>query len=72
MCNQLPNFRAEFEQFAPSVVLGIILYPKAQEDVIQVCSGYAQRIVAISSGPVYGNFITRKFSIVVARAWVTG
>lgn len=58
MCNQLPNFKAEFEQFAPGVVLGIILYPKAEEDVVQACSGCTQRMVAISCGDVYHHFIS--------------
>jgi nucleoside-diphosphate-sugar epimerase len=55
--NQLPNFKAQFEQFAPDVVLDIIPFTKAQaQDVVQVLSGFTQRIVAISSGDVYRNY----------------
>lgn len=54
--NQLPNFKAEFERFAPDVVLDIIPYTEAQAQVVvQVFSGCTQRIVAISSGDVYRN-----------------
>jgi nucleoside-diphosphate-sugar epimerase len=55
--NQLPNFKTQFEQFAPDVVLDIIPFTKAQaQDVVQVLSGFTQRIVAISSGDVYRNY----------------
>ncbi|MBD1919338.1 NAD-dependent epimerase/dehydratase family protein [Phormidium sp. FACHB-77] len=55
--HQLPNFKAEFERFAPDVVLDIIPYTKAQaQTVVQVFSGCTQRIVAISSGDVYRNY----------------
>lgn len=55
--NQLPNFKAQFEQFAPDVVLDIIPYTEAQaQDIIQVFGGCTQRIVAISSGDVYRNY----------------
>ncbi|PSN11700.1 NAD-dependent dehydratase [filamentous cyanobacterium CCT1] len=55
--HRLPNFKAEFERFAPDVVLDIIPYTEAQaQDVIQVFNGCAQRIVAISSGDVYRNY----------------
>jgi len=55
--NQLTGFKAEFERFAPDVVLDIIPYTEAQaQDVVQVFSGCTQRIVAISSGDVYRNY----------------
>lgn len=55
--NQLPNFKAQFEQFAPDVVLDIIPFTEAQaQDVVQVLGGFTQRIVAISSGDVYRNY----------------
>jgi nucleoside-diphosphate-sugar epimerase len=55
--HQLPNFKAEFERFAPDVVLDIIPYTEAQaQTVVQVLSGCTQRIVAISSGDVYRNY----------------
>jgi nucleoside-diphosphate-sugar epimerase len=55
--NELPNFKAEFERFAPDVVLDIIPYTETQaQDVVQVFSGCTQRIVAISSGDVYRNY----------------
>ena len=55
--NQLPNFKAQFEQFAPDVVLDIIPFTEAQaQDVVQVFSSFTQRIVAISSGDVYRNY----------------
>lgn len=55
--NQLPNFRAQFEQFAPDVVLDIIPFTEAQaQDVVQVFGSFTQRIVAISSGDVYRNY----------------
>lgn len=55
--NQLPNFKAQFEQFAPDVVLDIIPFTEAQaKDIVQVLGGFTQRIVAISSGDVYRNY----------------
>lgn len=55
--NQLPNFKTQFEQFAPDVVLDIIPFTEAQaQDIVQVFDGFAQRIVAISSGDVYRNY----------------
>ncbi|MFQ4135097.1 NAD-dependent epimerase/dehydratase family protein [Nodosilinea sp. PGN35] len=55
--HQLPTFKAEFERFAPDVVLDIIPYTEAQaQDVVQVFSGCTRRIVAISSGDVYRNY----------------
>lgn len=55
--NQLPNFKAQFEQFAPDVMLDIIPFTEAQaQDVVQVLGSFTQRIVAISSGDVYRNY----------------
>ncbi|BAY23945.1 putative NAD-dependent epimerase/dehydratase [Calothrix sp. NIES-2100] len=55
--NQLPNFKAQFEQFSPDVVLDIIPFTEAQaQDVVQVLSNCTQRLVAISSGDVYRNY----------------
>lgn len=55
--NQLPNFKAQFEQFSPDVVLDIIPFTEAQaQDVVQVFSNCTQRLVAISSGDVYRNY----------------
>ncbi|MBI4779784.1 MAG: NAD-dependent epimerase/dehydratase family protein [Oscillatoriophycideae cyanobacterium NC_groundwater_1537_Pr4_S-0.65um_50_18] len=55
--NQLPDFKAQFEQFAPDVVLDIIPFTEAQaQDIIPVFGGFLQRIVAISSGDVYRNY----------------
>ncbi|KAM3094382.1 NAD-dependent epimerase/dehydratase family protein [Phormidesmis sp. 146-12] len=55
--NQLPNFKSQFEQFAPDVVLDIIPFTEAQvQDFVQVVGGFTQRIVAISSGDVYRNY----------------
>lgn len=55
--HQLPNFKAEFERFAPDVVLDIIPFTEAQaQAVVQAFSGCTQRIVAISSGDVYRNY----------------
>jgi nucleoside-diphosphate-sugar epimerase len=55
--NQLPNFKAQFERFAPDVVLDIIPFTEAQaQDTVEVFDGFTQRIVAISSGDVYRNY----------------
>jgi len=52
-----PTFKAQFEQFAPDVILDIIPFTEAQaQDVVQVSGGFTQRIVAISSGGVYRNY----------------
>lgn len=54
---ELSRFKAEFEQFAPDVVLDFIPYTQAQaQEVLQVFSGCTQRIVAISSADVYRNY----------------
>lgn len=55
--NELPTFKAEFERFAPDVVLDLIPYTETQaQEVVQVFSRCTQRIVAISSGDVYRNY----------------
>ncbi|NJR51071.1 MAG: NAD-dependent epimerase/dehydratase family protein [Leptolyngbyaceae cyanobacterium CSU_1_3] len=55
--NELTNFKAEFKQFAPDVVLDCIPYTQAQaQDVVQVFRDCTQRLVAISSGDVYRNY----------------
>jgi nucleoside-diphosphate-sugar epimerase len=55
--NQLPNFKTQFEQLSPDVVLDIIPFTEAQaQDVVQVFGGFTQRVVAISSGDVYRNY----------------
>ncbi|NJK53357.1 MAG: NAD-dependent epimerase/dehydratase family protein [Leptolyngbyaceae cyanobacterium SU_3_3] len=47
--NELTNFKAEFKQFAPDVVLDCIPYTQAQaQDVVQVFRDCTQRLVAIA------------------------
>ncbi|WNZ25789.1 hypothetical protein HJG54_25105 [Leptolyngbya sp. NK1-12] len=53
----MPNFKAEFERFAPDVILDLIPYTETQaQAVVQVFSDCTQHIVAISSGDVYRNY----------------
>lgn len=55
--DNLPDFKAEFERFAPDVVLDLIPYTERQaEETIRVFKGSTQRLVAISSGDVYRNY----------------
>ncbi len=54
---QLPNFRDEFERFAPQIVLDN--YPRFEQDAIylmQTFRGIAERVIAISSQDVYRNY----------------
>jgi nucleoside-diphosphate-sugar epimerase len=55
--HQLSSFKAEFERFAPEVVLDLIPYTEAQaQAVVQVFQDCTRRIVVISSGDVYRNY----------------
>lgn len=53
----LADFRQEFNQFAPDVVIDIIPYTKKQAEIAtDVFAGIAGRFIAISSCDVYRNY----------------
>lgn len=52
--HSLPNYRSEFEQLAPDVVLDMVAYTQSDaQDVIETFKGIADRVVGISSQDVY-------------------
>lgn len=55
--DQLADFRVEIEQFAPEVVLDLILYTEKQaREMVKTFRGKAERVVAVSSADVYRNY----------------
>lgn len=55
--NNLPEFRDEFERFAPEVVLDVVPYTEAQtRQTVTVFAGLADRLVVVSSNDVYRNY----------------
>ncbi len=55
--NCLEDIKAEFERFAPDVVLDAILYTERQaRGMVEAFRGKAGRVVALSSADVYRNY----------------
>ncbi|NBC16358.1 MAG: NAD-dependent epimerase/dehydratase family protein [Bacteroidetes bacterium] len=55
--NTLSEHRAAFERLAPDVVIDLVPYTEAQaQQAVDVFSGLAERLVAISSSDVYRNY----------------
>lgn len=55
--NQLANCRSELQQFAPDVILDLILYTEQQaRELVNTFRGSGARVVAVSSADVYRNY----------------
>jgi nucleoside-diphosphate-sugar epimerase len=55
--DRLHAVKAEFERFAPDVVLDVILYSEQQaRAMVEAFRGHAGRVVALSSADVYRNY----------------
>jgi len=55
--NALPDHTDTLQQVAPDVVIDLVPYTEAQaRQVVDVFSGIAERLVAISSSDVYRNY----------------
>lgn len=55
--NALSESRKDFAQFAPDVVLDVVPYTEEQtRETVEVFSGLAGRLVAVSSSDVYRNY----------------
>lgn len=66
--SHLPNFKSEFEQISPQVVLDMILYTEKDAlTLMNTFKGITQRVVAISSIDVYrayGVFLGKESGVV--------